>query len=187
MPLPTVDAFVDNFLKGRDLESTICTLCNAREQLCTDPISDTLSIMLNSTISVSITETGMSLFKGHPTMVIPFNRMTKLQLQFLDDTVRESMHYKSGGHSTSGHTAAVQMGGGSIILVNTAGTDTVAITFLDVIKSFISLLKNSQVYDTWSQRAICQIVLQRLSATTVTSQDVIRVCSEYIETEFSQI
>lgn len=84
-----MDVVTDFFLKGAALQDTICILCNHRDMFCSDPITDTVSLMISQPISVAIGEGGLMLFGRRPDMAIPFTCMTREQLQYVNHMTDE--------------------------------------------------------------------------------------------------
>lgn len=105
-----MDAIVDLFLKGTALQDTICILCNHRDMFCSDPITDTVSLMISQPISMAIGEGGLMLFGRRPDMTIPFTCMSREQLQYVGGIADELIV----SINTSGE--GVHMCGGVVVI-----------------------------------------------------------------------
>lgn len=174
----TMEEIANLFLGEDSLKRTMCTLCNGRDQLCQDPISETLIVMHTSPISPMLTDAGVILFRAHPMMVVPYTSMTEKQLQRLASLVQEFVISRStsdGAQCFSG-----EIGNGYIMLSNPIPQEPKFVPLSALIDTFISLMRDSRGYDAWAKRAICSVVLQRLGASIGTSGETLRVASSRI-------
>lgn len=172
------------FFQGDNLKRTICALCNGRDQLCVDPISETLIVMHTAHIQVMVTESGVALFRDHPMMIIPFLTMTMDQLKLLAGIVMEFISSRENVGVTTAPQA--HMGGGRIIFPCTTGQKVPPLPFLTLVKAFVDLVCESPGYDLWSRRAICSVVLQRMAASVGVSPDAMREASAYVSQAFPE-
>lgn len=143
-----MDKIISEFLAGKNLRKMFSHLCNNAAGQVTDPISDTVAMMITCPVQMIITEVGIALFKDRPTYLYPFSSMDPAQLYFVEEVVRECLLHcdiaktvtsSSGGGtadamslscSTSAssscelpfyhlhHHAVVQMGGGCILYMH---------------------------------------------------------------------
>lgn len=177
-----MDEIASLFLGDSAIKTTLCELCNARDQLCADPISDTLCAMHNAPISVMITTVGVALFKDQPVMVIPYSVMSKAQLEAILQYVTQFRQNRDGGVKASGD---VRMGEGNLILQPTLGQPVKNVPLPLLLNTFIDLVLENKTYDNWAKRSICSIVLQRLSASIGSNGDVLRNANSRVLELFS--
>jgi hypothetical protein len=180
------DVFSKIFLTGTNLQNVICHLCNQGGGLVSDPITETLSVMATTPISLVITEAGVAMFKNKPTMVFPYSNMNSEQLLYItklvDTLVQNSTeeNLKLKGH--------VQMGGGCIIVIPTqTHHQDFIVKKNDLLHAFVESVYKSQRnnYTPWTKKALCSIILQRLSCTTNLPKDILNHATAHSETLFS--
>lgn len=174
-----MNEIADAFLGDSALKHTMCVLCNGRDQLCTDPISETLIVMHTSPVSVMLTDTGVILFRTHPMMVVPYTSMDKAQLKLLESFVQQFLAAKGG--ECGGHG---EIRGGYIAVPPLTGKPGRHVPLQTIVNTFIELVKENQSYDAWSKRAICSVVLQRLGASIGASAEVLRMANSRVTTAF---
>lgn len=177
-----MDEIASLFLGDISIKTTLCELCNVRDQLCADPISDTLCAMYNSPVSVTITTVGVALFKDQPAMVIPYSVMSKTQLEAILQCVTQFRQNKEIGIKTSGE---VRMGEGNLILQPPIGKPVKSVPLPLLLNTFIDLVSENKTYDSWAKRSICSIVLQRLSASIGSSGEALKNANHRVMELFS--
>jgi hypothetical protein len=180
-----ISRFVEIFLTGENLQNVICHLCNQNSGHISDPITETLTTIATTPISVIITEAGIAMFRNKPTMVIPYTNMSAVQLShvkevvdsFVQDSPENRLQVKGN----------VQMGGGCIIMISskTKGQE-VLIDKNEILQAFILGVYNSKNYNNWTKKALCNIIMQRLSCTMTISRDVLQYAIAYCDEKFKE-
>jgi hypothetical protein len=176
--------FSDLFLCGRDLQNVICHFCNQSTGACSDPITETLTIMATTPIAVVITEAGVSVFKNQPAMVIPYSAMNASQLLYLKHIVEALVRDSTESHlKMKGH---VQMGGGCIVMIPSQKDQRdFIIDQKDLLHAFVEGIHTSVGYNNWTKKAFCGILIQRLACSVNLSKDIISTASSHAHLRFS--
>ena len=112
-----MEKIISEFLTGQNLRKMFSHLCNNAAGQVTDPISDTVAMMLTCPVQMIITEVGIALFKDRPTYLYPFSSMDPAQLYFVEEVVRECLLHcdiartvtSSGGGAGGGAAATEPM------------------------------------------------------------------------------
>jgi hypothetical protein len=179
------DTLFKLFLTGTNLQIIICHLCNQSAGLVSDPITETLTVIATTPLSLVITEAGMALFKDKPNMVFPYTSMNCEQLLYVKSLV-DSLVEKSTEDDVKlkGH---VQMGGGCIIMMPTlTHNQECMIKTQDLLCAFIESVNKSQNYKPWTKKALCSIIMQRLSCTVNLPKNVLHNANVHLEALFSR-
>lgn len=130
-----VERIIAEFLTGKNLRKMFSHLCNNASGQVTDPISDTVVMMLTCPVQMILTEVGVALFKDRPTYLYPFSAMDHAQRYFVEELVRDCLlqcdiaqqhKQQSQEHGMLPslpfyhlhHHAVVQMGGGCILYMH---------------------------------------------------------------------
>jgi hypothetical protein len=159
------------FLTGTNLQNVVCHLCNQSAGLVSDPITETLTVMATTPVSVVITEAGVALFKNRPTMVLPYTSMTSEQLLYLRDVINTVAE----DTITNDVKGRVQMGGGCIVTMSQQSNATdCLISQKDLLEAFVQGVYNSKDYNNWTKKALCGVIIQRLCCSTNISKETLR-------------
>jgi hypothetical protein len=178
------DIFCKVFLTGINLQNVLCYLCNQSAGLVSDPITETLTVLASTPLSLVITEAGIAIFRDKPTMVYPYSSMNSEQLlyikQIVDTLVQNSQvdNPKLKGH--------IQMGGGCIIALpsQTCHKDFI-LEKNDLLHAFIESVNKSNGYNNWTKKALCSIIMQRLACTTNLPKEMMHHAAVHSETLFA--
>jgi hypothetical protein len=166
---------VEVFLTGRNLRKVMAHLCNSYSgHSMSDPITDTVVMMLTCPLNLIITEVGIALFQDRPTALYPFSRMDEDQIYYVEQVVRScllkcnaAMITTSTGDSCPGklcHNAMVQMGGGCILYTKTVRSSAgLLLEPLEVLRCmFDCIFASNDHCEAEIRHSICSIVLQRV-------------------------
>ena len=177
--------FSDMFLTGVDLENVICHMCNQSAGLVSDPITETLMIMATTPVCVVFTEAGLAMFRDKPTMVMPYMNMTPVQLMYIKKIVENIV--EATECKDNNIRGQVQMGGGCIILIPMQKTKWDFIIDKEkLMKAFVTSIDKSKDYNNWTKRALCSIIMQRLSCSTNISKESMRKVSAISDSLFTE-
>jgi hypothetical protein len=178
------DIFSKLFLTGIHLQNIICHLCNQSAGLVSDPITETLTVIATTPLSLVITEAGMAMFKDKPTMVVPYANMNSEQLLYVKNLVQTIVDGSTEDNlNLKGH---VQMGGGCIIMIpsQTHHHDWI-VKKNDLLHAFVESVNKSNHYNQWTKKALCSIIMQRLSCTINIPKEVLRHATDHSEALFA--
>lgn len=164
---------VDVFLTGQNMRKMMAHLCNSYcGHSMSDPITDTVVMMLTCPLNLIITEVGIALFQDRPTALYPFSKMDADQIYYVEGVVRSCLLKCNAAMSISDdhsqqivcHNAMVQMGGGCILYTRTVrSTPELLLNPLEVLKCTCDcIFASSDHCDAEIRHAICSIVLQRV-------------------------
>jgi hypothetical protein len=163
------------FLSNNNLRKVMAHLCNSYcGHSVSDPIADTVVMMLTCPVNLIITEVGIALFQNRPTALYPFSKMDACQRYYVEEVVRSCLlkcnsippcagdQVGRGQHSF--HNAMVQMGGGCILYTRTVkGRPSLLLNPLEVLQCACDCIFDSKDHCSPEIRhAICSIVLQRV-------------------------
>jgi hypothetical protein len=176
-----INEFVLLFLTGNDLQNVICHMCNQRTGLVSDPITETLSVISTTPLSIVITEAGVAMFKNQPTMVWPYSSMHSKQLLYIKRVIDTLVTNSSDDNlKLNGH---VQMGGGCIVMVPSSRQQKeFIINSKDILLAFVDSVNDSLRYDGWTKKALSSIIIQRLTCVVNIPKEVIVAATTYAET-----
>ena len=141
MPVFDVQKTIDLFLRGENLEHAINTLCNHREGQCSDPITNTLSLMMTTPVCISVSEGGLSPFEKRPDLILPYNGMTKDQLEYIEEIVQRVQDHCQGGKGVSSLGGFIN--NKNIVLTSSKKDGEKYLNTDEVITSFISCTQKS--------------------------------------------
>lgn len=163
---------IETFLTGKNLRKVMAHLCNSYHGNNTsDPITDTVVMMLTCPINLIITEVGVALFQGKPTALYPFSKMDVDQIYYVEEVVRSCLLRCNSVGLHTDHHAMVQMGGGCILYTKTMNSrqqhnhqgPMLLLDPLEVLRCTCDCIFASKDYsDTEIRKVICSIVLQRV-------------------------
>lgn len=178
-----IDEFIDKFLTGKSLQDVVCLLCNQCCGLSTDPITDTLVVVATTPICVVVTETGLSLFQNQPSMVFPYSHMSRDQLDFVNEKVKIVLELSRENHSNA--KGQIQMGGGCILMITPQSKHSGRIlNAVDIVNAFVDSVIKSDKQDNWCKKAICNIILQRVSCAVNMPNEAIHTVAQRLEKNF---
>ena len=172
------------FLTDTSLQNIMCHLCNQSTGLVSDPITETLGVMATTPLSVVITEAGVAMFRDQPTMVFPYTYMTSEQLLYIQDVVNHLVqNCIEGNLKLKGH---VQMGGCCIIMIpSQTHHQELTVKKDDLLHAFIESVGRSKNYNPWTKKALCSIIIQRLSCVVNLPNETMHSATEHSEALFS--
>jgi hypothetical protein len=177
--------FYQLFLTKTNLQNVICHLCNQGAGLVSDPITETLAVIATTPLAVVITEAGVAMFRDKPMMVFPYSNMNSEQLLYIRSVVDSLLQTSTEGNvKLKGH---VQMGGGCIIMIPSPTHQDVIVKNDDLLRGFVESVARSQKYHPWTKKALCSIIMQRLSCAVNLPKDTLHHAVEYSETLFATI
>jgi hypothetical protein len=179
-----IHEFVSLFLTGNNLQNVICHLCNQSAGLVADPITQTLTVMASTPVSVVITEAGVAMFRNQPAMVWPYVHMTSEQLLYIKKIVDQVVENSIDGPlKLHGH---VQMGGGCIVMIPSSKQHKdVLVDGKQLVHAFVASIGSSPSHDNWTKRSLSCILIQRLSCAVNLPKDALLSSSEYSDALFS--
>lgn len=176
--------FSAEFLKGINLQNVICHMCNQCTGILSDPVTETLVVMATTPLAVVVTEAGVAMFRNKPTMVFPYTSMTPRQLLYIKGIV--DLLVENSSTSTLKLRGSVQMGGGCIVVIPSPRTQhDFIINTQDILHSFISAVAMSEKYTSWTKKALCGIITQRLSCSVNLTRETMMYSASYSESLFS--
>ena len=180
------NTFIELFLKGTNLRNVVCHLCNQHVGASSDPITETLTVIATTPLSVVITEAGVAMFKDKPTMVLPYTNMNAEQLLYIKNLVDGLVKTSTDGNLTfKGH---VQMGGGCIVMLpSETNHEEFVIKHGELLHAFIDAVNQSNNYNAWTKKALCSIIMQRVSCTVNLPKDTMHNAIVHSESLFSSI
>jgi hypothetical protein len=177
--------FVAVFLTGNNLENLICHLCNQCTGLVSDPITETLTVLTTTPLSIVITEAGVAMFKNQPAMVWPYVYMTTEQLTYLKGVVDGLADYSCTDSSRL--QRHIQMGGGCIVMIPSSKQHKdVILCNSEVVHAFVNSINKSAHYTQWTKKALSGVIIQRLACTINIPKDTLLSCTAYAEGVFAE-
>jgi hypothetical protein len=180
-----LDEFSRIFLNDDSLLHLVCHLCNQSLGHVSDPITETLTIIATTPLTIVITEAGVAMFKNQPTMVLPYNNMTAEQLLYVKGVV-DSIVEKSTDDNMQ-LKRHVQMGGGCIVMVPIqTRTKDLIVDSKDLLQAFVRGVAGGKQYNNWTKKALCNIILQRLSCTVNLSKEHMLQATTFSASLFSE-
>jgi hypothetical protein len=178
------DTLFKLFLTGANLQNIICHLCNQSAGLVSDPITETLTVIATTPLSLVITEAGIVIFKDRPNMVFPYTNMNSEQLIYVKGLVDNLVENSTGDNQKL--KGRVQMGRGCIIMMpSPTHHQEFIIKKEDLLYAFIECINKSHYYNQWTKKSLCSIIMQRLSCTVNLPKDILHHASVYSDNLFS--
>lgn len=182
--LVDLEEFSTVFLTGKNLENLVCHLCNQCTGLVTDPITETLTVIATTPLSIVITEAGVAMFKNQPAMVWPYVHMTSDQLRYLKVIMEGLVEYSCTENCRM--QRHVQMGGGCIVMIPSYKQQKdVLINCKDMVHAFIASIDKSPAYTNWTKKALSGIIIQRLACTVNIPKETLVSCTTYAAEVFA--
>ena len=155
MQSDTLTRFADIFFDEENIRNTTIVLCQNNPHA-TDPISNTLIVMLSTPLEIQLVVNGVQMFRGKELM-FPYQHMNSKQREFLLDIINQDewllyefcMQYKPKNRPP------------------------LYIDHLEVLKAICSLIQGSKKYtDSKSRLAITNIILQRVHSNVSISKTI---------------
>lgn len=85
-----MEDYIRLFFQGEALQHLMACMCNGMQRGVQDNICSALCTMIQSTLCMRFTAVGLAPFKTDITMVLPYTRMNKSQLDFLQDVLSQA-------------------------------------------------------------------------------------------------
>lgn len=157
MSVKVIDAtkrVADTFFSKDNVERTLLILMDRTINLESDPVSSTCIRCMETPFEISLTEKGLAPFRNDPTIVIPFNKMTKPQLTTLQCEIRlleQNNLLLFCAQNTSG------------IFVHTSCITKYYIEPSLVLFALIKIMHNSTKHSSISSNELISVMIQKLA------------------------
>ena len=149
----TMQAVIDSFFSSENIIKTVHTILSTNKSENSDPIVHIMLQLIQLPLTLALTDVGYAPLRSDTTIIIPFDQMSRYQLQTISAAVfslREQQTY----------IASMQMGGGLYVrAVNTEKTfyvDPALVIFAS------NVLIRSSIASTDNKKNVSNIVIQRV-------------------------
>jgi hypothetical protein len=147
--------FMRMFFKGVPLQRIMTHFSNTCPAAYVDPVTTTVTMILNNPVQCAINEQGICPFKAYPTMTFPFSLMDANQQRFLNDIQLAENRNVVSIHSL--------MGGGRMHLFYET-FPPYYIQHTDALVEICNATLSHPTYAPEQRLQVCNIVMQRVAA-----------------------
>ena len=172
LSLCLVMEYANIFFSPNALTRMFVHFVNHRLIQATDPITQTLVLMVNSPVQLVLCETGLIAFQNNDLPVYPYTKMSRQQLKFLHDTLIK-MDESKLQLSTS------FLGRFSLRIPLTHGKAAYFVSKKSMLDCLAYTMKQHKVHeDAHVQATLCSIIQQRFMAAFPTSAETMLLTQE---------